>query len=194
MRDVTRIVNAVKGEARPSADVIGEVYHELRRLAARKLAGERPDHTLQPTALVHEAWLRLNRDSQGRWNSRGHFFGAAAEAMRRILVEQARAKQSQKRGGGWRRVQLEELDVAVAEDPETVLAVNDLLVRLQAHDPAAAELVKLRFFAGMSYREAAVVLGVSKASAQRKWEYARAWLYKELNGGAGRTERGEPAG
>lgn len=182
MSDVTRILNAVtRREEQVGAELIEEVYHELRRLAAHKLAGERPDHTLQPTALVHEAWLRLTRNSAGEWNSRGHFFSAAAEAMRRILVDQARAKRCKRRGGEWRRVDLSTLDVAVEEDGTTVVLVDSLLDELGRHDPVAAEVVKLRFFAGLTYREAAVALGITKASAQRRWDYARAWLYDALS-------------
>jgi len=144
------------------------------------MANELPGHTLQPTALVHEAWLRLGGSEQPTWQNRAHFFGAAAEAMRRILVDNARRKQSLKRGGDLERIDLENLDVALAEDDATVLAVNEALDRLAAEDAQCAELVKLRFFAGLSNVEAARMLGLAERTAKRTWAYARARLYEEL--------------
>src|SRR5262249_38850692 len=160
------------------------VYDELRQLAAQKLSHETPGHTLQPTALVHEAYLRLVAGEQEQhWDSRGHFFAAAAEAMRRILVENARRKQAVKHGGGRRRLPLEEFH-RVTESPQDLLDLDDALTRFAAEEPAKAQLVQLRFFAGLSTPEAAAALGVSVATAERWWAYARAWLFSELSGDA----------
>ncbi len=158
------------------------VYKELRRIAAYQLRAERPDHTLQPTALVHEAYLRLVGDPEGEhWDNRGHFFAAAAEAMRRILVDNARRNGAVKHGGGKRRVPLEEFH-RVTESPEDLLDLDDALTRFAAEEPAKAQLVQLRFFAGVTAPEAAAVLGISVATAERWWTYARAWLYIALEG------------
>jgi RNA polymerase sigma factor (TIGR02999 family) len=159
------------------------VYGELRKIAAAKMAHERPGQTLQPTALVHDAWLRLGGDEQPRWENRAHFFGAAAEAMRRILVDRARRKRREKHGGRYLRVDWENLDVAVTADSETVLAVHESLERLAQHDAIGARLIELRFFAGLSNVEAAQVLGLSERTAKRTWAYARAWLRKQLKDG-----------
>jgi RNA polymerase sigma factor (TIGR02999 family) len=156
------------------------VYEELRKLAAHKLANEAPGQTLQPTALVHEAWLRLLRTDKPQFENRGHFFAAAAEAMRRILVDRARHKQSLKHGGGLKRVELAHLDIAAAENDAAVLAVSEALDRLAAEDPQCAELIKLRFFAGLSNVEAASILGMAERTAKRTWAYARARLYQEV--------------
>jgi RNA polymerase sigma factor (TIGR02999 family) len=182
MSDVTRILDALSaGEPGSTEQLLPLVYDELRRLAAQQLARERPGQTLQPTALVHEAWLRLVGDERERlWNSRAHFFGAAAEAMRRILVENARRRFSQKRGAGAARVELEDLEVAAEADDESLLLVHEGLEKLTAHDAQAAELVKLRFFAGLEQREAAALLGLPERSAGRLWAYARAWLFREI--------------
>jgi len=182
MSEVTRILDALSaGKAGSAEQLLPLVYEELRRLAAHQMARERPGQTLQATALVHEAWLRLVGDERERlWNSRTHFFGAAAEAMRRILVENARRRFSQKRGGGAARVELEDLEVAAEADDESLLLVHEGLEKLAAHDAQAAELVKLRFFAGLEQREAAALLGLPERSAGRLWAYARAWLFREI--------------
>jgi RNA polymerase sigma factor (TIGR02999 family) len=156
------------------------VYHELRRVAAVMMAREAHGQTLQPTALVHEAWLRLAGEDKDAWAGRPQFFAAAAEAMRRILIEKARSKGRIKRGGGWERINLEGLDVATAADDETVLVVNEALDRLEAQDPMKANLVKLRFFAGLTAEESAPVLGVSVPTVKRHWRFARAWLLQEI--------------
>jgi RNA polymerase sigma factor (TIGR02999 family) len=184
MGEVTGILDAiVSGEPRAAEQLLPLVYAELHRLAARRMAAEAPGQTLQPTALVHEAYLRLvDADRPAQWNGRGHFFAAAAEAMRRILVENARRKGSLKRGGGGRRVDLDETAPFSPDRPEDLVALNDALDHLAAEDPVKAELVKLRFFAGLSVQEAAEVLGVSRATADRYWAYARAWLYCALSG------------
>ena len=157
------------------------VYEELRKLAAHKMALEAPGQTLQPTALVHEAWLRLGADAQPPWQNRGHFFAAAAEAMRRILVERARQRAALKRGGGAERVSLDELEIPMAaEDDERLLALDEALEKLVAQHPRHAELVKLRYFVGMTFEEAAFVLDISVRTAKAWWAYARAWLKVEI--------------
>lgn len=157
---------------------------ELRKLAAHKMANEAPGHTLQPTALVHEAWLRIvGQDGQAQFKNRGHFFGAAAEAMRRILIDRARRKQAQRHGGGQQRVDIQEIEIAAEVMDDELLALNDALNKLDAQDKPKAELVKLRFFVGLTLEEAAEVLGISLATAKRQWTFARAWLYAELNAG-----------
>ena len=171
---------AEAGDETAAQQILPLVYHELRRLAAAKLAHEAPGQTLQPTALVHDAWLRLGGDKQPQWENRAHFFGAAAEAMRRILIDNARRKQRDKHGGGLRRVNAENLDLAITTDRETLLAVDAALERLARHDPTGARLIELRFFAGLSNVEAARVMGLSERTAKRTWAYARAWLHKEL--------------
>jgi RNA polymerase sigma factor (TIGR02999 family) len=164
------------------------VYDELRRLAAQQLAHEKPGQTLQETALVHEAYVRLvgsgdaaAKREQG-WDSRGHFFAAAAETMRRILIDRAREKRSQKRGGGRKRLDIDSLDLATQATPDQLLAVDDALAKLAREDPAAARLVELRYFAGLTVAEAGNALGISTATAYRHWKYARAWLHNELLG------------
>ncbi len=156
------------------------VYKELRQLAAQKLAREGPNQTLQATALVHEAWLRLGGDSQSKWHDRAAFFAAAAEAIRHILIDNARRKQAQRHGGGWVRVEFDDLDLAGAMPDDQLLAVHEALDHLAAHDAVIAELVKLRFFTGLTLEEGANVLGLSLAAAKRHWAYARAWLYREI--------------
>src|SRR6266849_2544226 len=182
MPDVTRILSAIdQGDPSAAGQLLPLVYDELRRLAAEKMAQERPGQTLQATALVHEAYLRLVDTEKAQfWNSRGHFFAAAAEAMRRILIESARGKAREKRGGDWQRVDFEELDVATSISPEQLVALDDALGRLAALDHIAGELVKLRYFAGLALDQAAAVLGISTATAYRHWAYARAWLRSEL--------------
>jgi RNA polymerase sigma factor (TIGR02999 family) len=182
MADVTQILNAIEhGDPHAAAQLLPLVYEELRKLAAQKLAQEKPGQTLQATALVHEAYLRLvdNHKAQ-QWNSRGHFFAAAAEAMRRILVENARRKNAQVRGGDWKRIDLAEAEVASPANPERLLLLDDALSRLTQEDPAAADVAKLRLFAGLPIEEAAQVLGLSRATAFRHWTYARAWLQAQL--------------
>ena len=184
MSEVSQILDAIsQGDPSAAAQLLPLVYAELRRLAAAQLAAEPPGHTLQPTALVHEAYLRLVGTAvEPRWNSRGHFFGAAAQAMRRILVESARRKQRVKHGGELERVELEEYDFPVTPPPEELLALDEALARLAAEDADAVRIVDLHFFAGLSIDEAADALGVSRATAYRQWAYARAWLRCELGG------------
>jgi RNA polymerase sigma factor (TIGR02999 family) len=183
MSEVTRILSAVEqGDTQAASQLLPLVYDELRKLAAHRLAHQAPGQTLQPTALVHEAYLRLVGDLEGSdWDSRGHFFAAAAEAMRRILVDNARRKGAVKHGGGKRRVSLEEFH-RVTDSPEDVLDLDDALTRFAAEEPDKARLVQLRFFAGLTTPEAAAALGISVATAERWWTYARAWLYVALEG------------
>jgi RNA polymerase sigma factor (TIGR02999 family) len=184
MSTVTAILDrAQAGDAQAAEELLPLVYAELRRLAAHRMSQEAAGHTLQPTALVHEAWLRLAGEEIDRWAGRAQFFAAAAEAMRRILIERARAKARLKRGGEWRRVDLETLDLAVATDDPLLLAVHEALDRLAAVEPTGAALIKLRFFAGLSNVEAAKTLGLSERTAKRTWACARAWLHEELTKG-----------
>jgi RNA polymerase sigma factor (TIGR02999 family) len=182
MSDVTRILERIeRGDGLAAEQLLPVVYNELRTLAAAQMAQERPGQTLQATALVHEAYLRLVDVKQAQhWNSRGHFFAAAAEAMRRILIESARSKAREKRGGDWQRVDFEELDVATSISPDQLVALDDALARLTALDHLAGELVKLRYFAGLALDQAADTLHISTATAYRHWAYARAWLCSEL--------------
>ena len=182
MSDVTRILSKIEsGDQQASEELLPIVYNELRKLAATRLAGERADHTLQATALVHEAYLRLvNVNRVQDWDGRGHFFAAAAEAMRRILVDHARNKGAIKRGGKQYRVNVDDADLALNSPPENVLALDDALARLRELDPLAAELVNLRYFAGLSIKQAAVSMDISLATAYRHWNYARVWLHGEL--------------
>src|SRR5688572_28228698 len=186
MSDVTRILSAIEaGDPSAAGELLPLVYEELRRLAAHKLAQEKPGQTLQATALVHEAYLRLvGGVSPQRWDSRGHFFAAAAEAMRRILVEKARRKHSAKHGGRRARIDLDEALVVGEEPRHDLLDLDELLDQLAGADPRAAELVKLRFFAGLTGDQAADVLGISPSSADLLWAYARAWLFEKLEGGS----------
>jgi RNA polymerase sigma factor (TIGR02999 family) len=185
MNEVTRILTDIaRGDAHAAAELLPLVYDELRRLAAARLAAESSGNTLQPTALVHEAYLRLVAPADAaRWDSRGHFFAAAAEAMRRLLVENARRKERQKHGGGRQRVELEAAESLVQAPSEDLLALDEALTRLTAHDPVKAEVVKLRFFAGLTMPEIAKSLGLSLATVERYWTYARTWLYAELAAG-----------
>ena len=179
MLDVTHlIVAAQKGDRQAAADLLPLVYDELRKLAAAKMAQEKPGETLNATALVHEAYLRLVGDQQ--FEHRGHFFAAAAESMRRILVDRARARQSLKRGGDRRRLRFDQLQVAVEETPAEFLALHEAIDKLAAQDPRKAELVKLRFFGGLTNKEAAAALDISPATADNDWAYARAWLRLEI--------------
>jgi RNA polymerase sigma factor (TIGR02999 family) len=182
MNAVTRILDAIgQGDALAAAQLLPLVYDELRRLAAAQLAGEKPGQTLDATALVHEAYLRLAGDQL--FKNRRHFFAAAAEAMRRILVENARRKHSLKRGGAHKRLDLNAAQPVEVERTEPLLALDEALSRLQAHDPAKAELVKLRYFAGMTIEQAAETLAISVTTANRWWTYARAWLHEEIRRG-----------
>jgi RNA polymerase sigma factor (TIGR02999 family) len=186
MSEVTRILSAIEqGDPHAAEQLLPLVYDELRKLAAQKLAQEAPGQTLQATALVHDAYLRLvDVEKAQHWNSRGHFFAAAAEAMRRILVDQARHKRSRKRGGDLARQDLDALETALPEIPEDLLALDEALTKLAATDKTAADLVHLRFFAGLPLAEAAGLLGISPRTADRLWAYARAWLHQEIQGGA----------
>jgi RNA polymerase sigma factor (TIGR02999 family) len=179
MSDVTRILSAIEeGDPHAAEQLLPLVYDELRTLAAQRLAQEKPGQTLQATALVHEAYVRLvDVEAAQRWNSRGHFFAAAAEAMRRILIDQARHKQTHKAGGGRHRLNLDDVDPAVAEeDGDRLLALDEVLRQLEAEDSRKAALVKLRFFAGLTAEQSAAALGVSLSTAERDWAYARSWL------------------
>jgi RNA polymerase sigma factor (TIGR02999 family) len=182
MSEVTHILSAIEGgDSHAAEQLLPLVYDELRKLAAAKLAQEKPGQTLQATALVHEAYVRLvDVDKVQHWNSRGHFFAAAAEAMRRILVESARSKARQKRGGDWQRVDFEEVSLATSVSSDQLVALDDALVRLASLDHLAGEIVKLRYFAGLSLDQSAATLSVSTATAYRHWAYARAWLHGEL--------------
>jgi RNA polymerase sigma factor (TIGR02999 family) len=182
MTEVTRILSALEaGDPKAAEQLLPLVYDELRKLASARMAEERADHTLQPTALVHEAYLRLveGAASKASWDSRGHFFAAAAEAMRRILIDQVRRKRRPKHGGDRQRVNLDEA-VPINDLPEDLLALDEALAKLAREEPRKAELVKLRFFAGLTIPEAAKMLGISTATAERYWSYARVWLYAEL--------------
>jgi len=195
MSDVTRILSAIEaGDPQAAEQLLPLVYEELRQLAAQKLALEKPGQTLQATALVHEAYLRLvgspgdeAGERNSRWDSRGHFFAAAAEAMRRILIDQARRKQSRCRGGGRKRHDVEYVEIASPEPSLDVLAVNEALERFEQLDEIKARLVKLRYFAGLTIPQVAKALGVSTTTADRWWSYARAWLHAELKKGEARS-------
>jgi RNA polymerase sigma factor (TIGR02999 family) len=180
--DVTRILQAAQqGDPKAAEELLPLVYEELRKLAAAKMANEGAGHTLQSTALVHEAWLRLaGKDAQTPFANRAHFFAAAAEAMRRILIERARRKSSGKRGGNPERIDLENLELATDADDDTLLLVNEALDKLAKEDPRAAEIVKLRFFGGLTLEEAGQALGFTERTAKRSWAFARAWLYQEM--------------
>jgi RNA polymerase sigma factor (TIGR02999 family) len=181
--EVTRILSAInRGDPAAADQLLPLVYDELRKLAAQKLAQEKPGQTLQATALVHEAYLRLVEDSSRPWDSRRHFFAAAAEAMRRILVESARRKGRRRHGGGQQRQALDPDALAVEGPPDELLALHDALEQLAAHDPLKARLVELRFFAGLTLAEAARCLDISLSTADRAWRYARAWLYAAMDG------------
>jgi RNA polymerase sigma factor (TIGR02999 family) len=183
MADVTGMLRAIeRGEAHTSAELLPLVYEKLRRLAAHKLSQERPGQTLQATALVHEAWLRLAGADNQKWEGQRHFFGAAAEAMQRILIENARRKQRQKRGGGRERVDVDQIELAEPLPSDQLLALDEALTELAQRDPPAAELVQLRFFAGLTQQQAADLLDISPRTAARTWAYARAWLFQQIAG------------
>ena len=180
--EITLILQRIdQGDTRAADRLLPLVYEQLRHLAAARMAHEAADHTLQPTALVHEAWLRLGADRQPEWKSRAQFFAAAAEAMRRILIDSARRRLAQRRGGRQEHVNIDDIDLAGAGDDARVLKVNDALEKLALADPEKAELVKLRFFGGLTLDEAADALGVAEPTARRWWAYARAWLLNEMN-------------
>ena len=179
--DVTRLLGlADRGDPKAAEELLPLVYAELRRLAAYKMANEAAGHTLQPTALVHEAWLRLAGEQKQSWNSRGHFFAAAAEAMRRILIDNARRKKRVRHGQGLTRVDLDKVDLAIQADADTLVRVDEALQKLAVEDRVKAELVKLRYFVGLTIPEAGRALRLSDSTAKRYWAYARAWLYEEL--------------
>ncbi len=179
-RDVTTILDAIEGGDPVAADeLLPLVYDELRKLAAARLASEGSEHTLQPTALVHEAWIKLSGNEKG-WNGRGHYFGAAAEAMRRILIDRARRRNRVKHGAGLQRVNLDTVDFAGTTDSTTLIELDEALKRFAKESPEKAKLVELRFFAGLKLTEAANAMGISPATAKRHWAYARAWLLCEL--------------
>jgi RNA polymerase sigma factor (TIGR02999 family) len=194
MSTVTQILHAIEsGDAKAAKELLTLVYDELRKLAAQKMANEAPGHTLQPTALVHEAWLHLGGDQQPTWQNRAHFFGAAAEAMRRILVDRARAKKAMKRGGGLERVDLDAVELLAPMPDDELLALDEALDRLATVDTRAAQMVKLCFFVGLTQEEAARELGVSLATAERVWGFARAWLLREVKRKRETSRRGEEA-
>jgi RNA polymerase sigma factor (TIGR02999 family) len=181
MSEVTRILDAIgEGDAKAANELLPLVYDELRQLATAKMAHEKPGQTLQPTSLVHEAWLRLAGSEDQKWENRAHFFAAAAEAMRRILIDNARRKQARRHGGGQARLDVDEIEIAAATKDDELLAVNEALEIFIAHDKQKAELVKLRYFVGMTIEEAAEVLGVSIPTAKLWWSYSRAWLYEQM--------------
>ncbi len=182
MSDVTRLLEAAeRGEAAAQEQLLKVIYAELHRMAEQKLAREQPGQTLQPTALVHDAWLQLvGGERPGRFANRAHFFGAAAQAMRRILIDRARRKRAEKRGGGVEHIDLDSVEVAAAASDTTLLRIDEAIEKLALEDPPSAELVRLRFFVGMKIQEAAEALGISERTAKRYWQFARAWLYDEL--------------
>ncbi len=191
MSEVTRILCAIEqGEEKASDELLPLVYQELRLLAAQKLSGEQPGHTLQATALVHEAYIRLLGKDLPNFNNRHHFFGAAAQAMRRILVDKARSKKRLKRGGGHQRIELNDACLAVESSPDTLLILDEALTRLSELDAEAARLVQLSFYGGLTLEQSAQTLGVSKRTAYRYWAFARAWLYDHVvkNGEAGTSD------
>ena len=179
--DVTQLLNQIEsGDPKAADELLPVVYEELRKLAAVRLANEAEGQTLQPTALVHEAWIKLSGSNNQQWNGRGHYFGAAAEAMRRILIDRARKRNRERHGAGLQRVNLDSVDVAVNTDDETLLRLNDALEKFALESPDKAELIKLRYFAGLGLAEAANAQGISLATAKRHWAYGRAWLLCEL--------------
>lgn len=183
MSDITRILQSVdSGDSKAAAELLPLVYEELRRLAISKMAHESPNQTLQPTALVHEAWLRLTGNEEVKWQGRAHFFGAAAEAMRRILIDNARRKHALRHGGGQERLDVNEIEIAAPAKEQELLAMDEALERFVAVDKRKAELVKLRYFAGLTIDETARILEISPPTAKRWWNYARAWLYNEMHG------------
>jgi len=186
MSDVTLILNRIEsGDPKAADELLPLVYAELRQLAAHKMAHESPGQTLQPTALVHEAWLRLSGNQNTKWDGRAHFFGAAAEAMRRILIDRARRKAALRHGGGQQRLDVHDLEISAPAQDDELLAINEALEQFAALEPKKAELVKLRYFVGLSIEEAAQVIGISAPTAKRWWAFARAWLYCQAQAGKG---------
>ena len=184
MSNVTQILTAIEqGDAKAADKLLPLVYEELRRLAAKKMSQESPGHTLQATALVHEAYIRLVDSEAQSWRSRTHFFYAAAEAMRRVLIENARRKQRIKHGGGQQRIEIDQAELAIEKSSEDVIALDEALTMLAQKDSIAAELIKLRFFAGLTIDQAGKMLGIPPRTADRYWSYARAWLYREITKG-----------
>lgn len=186
MRNVTQILDACSEDPRAAEELLPLVYQELRRLAAARMANEAPGQTLQATALVHEAWIRLlgADGNEQSWGNRAHFFAAAAEAMRRILIDRARSKKRIKRGGEWKRVQMDDVDVAETVPPDVLLEIDDAIEKLTKEDPQAAQFIKLRFFIGLEMTEIAKTMEISERAAYRMWAFARAWLFKELQPGS----------
>jgi len=182
MSDVTQVLQAIgRGEGRAADELLPLVYDELRRLAAARMAQEAAGQTLQPTALVHEAWLRMVKDGERTWQNRAHFFGAAAEAMRRILIESARRKSRLKRGGDQARLDIDHLELAATTPDDKVLLIDDALERLQAEDPEKARIVVLKFFGGLTNQEVAENLGVAERTVERQWAFAKAWLFRSIH-------------
>jgi RNA polymerase sigma factor (TIGR02999 family) len=178
MTGLTLLLN--ENDPRGSDDLLPLVYNDLRRLAASRMANESPGQTLQATALVHEAWLRMFAGGTRKWNNRGHFFGEAAEAMRRILIERARRKSRLKHGGGWVQMDIEGLSLATAAPDDKVILINDALERLEAEDPARAKIVVMKFFGGLTNQEVATILGVTERTVERQWAFAKAWLFQNI--------------
>jgi RNA polymerase sigma factor (TIGR02999 family) len=179
--DVTHILDRVRdGDPKAADELLPLIYDELRKLAAAKMAKEYPGQTLQPTALVHEAWLRLTGDQSQNWNGRAHFFGAAAEAMRRILIDSARRKQAQRHGGGLERITVDRVELPIPDQSEEWIELDEALTKLESLDPQKAQLIKLRYFVGLGLEEAAATLSISIPTASRWWSYGRAWLAKEI--------------
>ncbi len=182
VREVTRIINAIEdGDSRAADELLPLVYQELRRLAAQRMKNEKPGQTLQATALVHEAYIRLVGTENQDWDSRGHFFAAAAEAMRRILIDNARRKKRTKYGGGRQKVDLDQAELSIDVPSDDLIALDEALEKLANTDKASADLIKLRFFAGLTMEQAANILGIPRRTADRNWAYARAWLYRAIN-------------
>ncbi len=193
MSEITHILSAIEqGSSSASEELLPLVYRELRRMAAHRMSAEPAGHTLQPTELVHEAWLKLVDSPSQSWQNRAHFFGAAAEAMRRILIARARRKHAQRRGAGAVHLDVDELEIAARIPEERLIALDEALNRFAAYEPKQAELVKLRYFAGLKIEEAAEILGISKATAKRWWAYARAWLFDEISGPVTQKNPAEP--
>ena len=185
MNEVTRIINAIEqGDPQATEKLLPLVYEELRVLAAQKMAQEKPGQTLQATALVHEAYIRLIGVEAGNWKGRTHFFAAAAEAMRRILIENARRKKRLRHGGDKQKVEMQDADLMIGAPCDELIALDEALTKLGEEDPAKADLVKLRYFAGLTLEQAAEMLGISRATADRYWSYARAWLFDQINKGS----------
>lgn len=180
MENVTQLLNGLSAEGVESDELLASIYNELRKMAANKMMNELPGHTLQATALVNEVWIKLSSVNHDGWKNRRHFFGSAAEVMRRVLVERARSRNAKKRGGGAEKLPLEDVQVAAPVDDDKLLLVHEALEKLAAHDPGKAEIVKLRFFVGLTHREIASLLEVSEKTVKRHWTYSKAWLYEVI--------------